>query len=564
MSNSISNFIFLWEYTKPLSLLSMLNYEPGIYRWNITQEDNEFSDETQNKIRRNVQSFRYDNIYFSSVDSLADLRLTDNSFYFDGIVLYVRREDWEPLLGSTIYAGIAVGFSLGNLDFAYYNNIYYGQRIKKIFSIKKEKDQFYYGILKFQSGSIELINNDGELDDWGERELFNQTNRILMGENGDSYEDLTPIFTGLIGKAPRDWESVKVNVQDVRAGMTASIAKNLLNQTDWPYLEGKNVDVPKPVAYGEIFNAPCICLNETESASYYTFLICDTEFNAVDSLDAVYVDGVAKSVYSSDLAAGTFTLAAAVVDGNFGSVTADFTVDIKNGVEIIKDLVLNYDNKPFLASFWGTDEVNTAAALARNTSVYVDDDKKLKDVIKDVANDIYGLFFPYDDGKYTIRIFDEDREPAMTIYKDEWIGDPKLEDASEEFLTSCIVKYHKDQDEDEYYQYENTDYRQTAFDKYKNFNTETFETNLTTEADAEAYSEDVLKYRTSVPDVVSRSIKLNENTRSLEIMDFIICDPLTRVSQDTDYGVWEILGIVKDIDEMKINLTLRKIKSYEM
>ena len=562
--STISEYILLWEYDKPLDLSAMLNYEAGVFYWLITQPDNEFSDDSQNTIKYAVKSFRYDDIYFSRVTSLADLRLTDNSFYYDTDTteLYVRREDWKPLTKSIVFAGIATGFSLGNLPFAYFNNIYYGERISSILNIKKEKDQFYYGILKFQSGSVKLINNDGELDDWSGRNLFNQTNRILIGDSGDNYEDFDTIFTGLIGKPTRSWTDLNIAVEDVRKGMSASIATNLLNQTDWPYLDDNNVDKQKPVAYGDIFNAPCICLNETEtSPTYYTFLLCDTYYNSVYDLDTVYVDGTAVSVYDYDYDAGTFRLTFAVAEDNTGNVTADFTVNIKNGVSIIKDLILNYDNRPYLSSFWDTDEVDAAYALARNTSVYVDDTKKLKDVIKDVADDIQGLFFPHDDGKYTIRIFDEDRTPVKTIYKDEWIDDPQIEDSPDEFLTSCIVKYRHNQDEDDYRQVENTDYQAEAFETYKNYNTETFETNLTTEADALAYSEDILQYRTSVPVIVSRSVKLGEHY-DLEIMDFIICDPQTRVSEDPVWGIWEVIGIIKNMNDMIIGLTSRYIKSY--
>ena len=567
MTENISNYIFLWEYDIPLELNSMLNAEAGIYSWVITQEDNDYSEAGyQNTIKYAIKSFRFGNIYFVQVDSLVELRLTDNSFYYDSSTteLYVRREDWRPLLGNVIYAGAATGYSLGNLDFAYFNNIYYAQIIKQIFSISKEKDQFYFGNLKFQQGTVELITTGGDFDDWASRNLFNQQNRVLIGENGDDYEDFEAIFSGQIGRSNRNWSSINVEVEDIRKAMTRSVAYNLLNQTDWPYLKDKYVGKPKPVAYGYIYNAKCYCMNGDESSpSYYTFLMCDTYFNSVHSISAAYIDDEAVSIYDYDLSAGTFRLTFAIADGNLTKVTADFRVNIHNGVDILKDLILNYDNKPYLASFWDLTETDIARGLARNTSVYVNNKKKLKDVIKDVAEDIQGLFFAHDDGTYTVRIFDEDRTPAKTIYKDEWIPqdtEPEIEDYADEFMTSCVVQYRKDQKNREFREYENTDDEQTAFDTYKNYKTETFETGLTTLADAQAYSEEILQYRTSVPVVVEREVKFNHY--DLEIMDFLICDPLTRIDEDPVWGVWEIIGINKNISEMTIGLTLRYIKAY--
>jgi len=404
-------------------------------------------------------------------------------------------------------------------------------------------------------------NGDGYFDDWRDRNLFAQACRLLVGQYGDSYADLEQKFTGNIEDDSRSWDSISIKLEDIRKGLTKPVADNLLTQDDYPYLNDDNVDVPKPIAYGEIFNAECICLNQEESTTNYTFLICDTEFNAVDSLDKVYVEGEEKTPTSTDLANGTFVLTSTQLGGDSSAeVTADFEIAINNGVSIIKDLIENYDGKPFLSTFWDTTEVNTAASLARDTSLYIDDDKKLKDAVKEVSSDIDGLFFAKDNGKYTIRIYDANRTPTKTIYTDEWIDEPDIDNNASEFLTSAVVKYRHDVTEDTYRLYENLDYKTETFARYKRYKKSTFETGLVTEADAIDKSETILDFSSNVEDIVKRSTKWQNS--DLEIMDFVICDPTRRYSKTDTLAIYEVVGIEKSFANMTVKFSLRYVKAY--
>ena len=564
--------IILWEYDSPLILNDLLNYEAGIWFWTMTPNDIIVTDDKgntgyysyKNSTIYNVQSLLIDGVAYSLTTSLADCRLTNQSFYYDRgtTKIYIHFDDFEPPLNKIISVGAATGFSWGKMDNAYYNNDYYEPRIKKIFPIKKNKDPLYYGLLKFITGKVEAINNDGFFDDWKDRNLFAQATRILIGQNGDDYKNLTKIFSGFIEDDSTDFEDFSVTLQDIRAGLTQPIATNYLTLTDYPHLDDSNENAPKPIAYGNIYNAPCICLNEAQAAATYTFLLCDTEFNAVSATGfQAYVDGIPQTG-TLNAAAGTFTLPSSVYSPG-DEVTANFVIPITNGVDIIKDLILNYDSKPFLASFWDLTEVNTAEALSRNTSLYIDDDTKLSECIEKVCFDIDALFFAKDDSRYTIRIFDEDREPVKTIKCDEWIDDPSVENEGSQYLTKAIIKYKRNKNDDTYLQYVNESYRDSAFSIYKRDKVETFETGLYTEADALAKSQTILDYSSNIPNVISRSVTFYEN-KDLEIMDFVICVPYSREGMREEYGVYEIIGLQKDIEKNSVKLTMRFIEEYTL
>lgn len=571
---SLYNNIILWEFDIPVIFPNLLNHEAGIWFWTISPGDILVTDDNgntgyysyKNSTIYNVQSLLIDGASYSATTSLADCRITNQSFYYDRgtTKLYIHFDEFEPPLNKIISVGAATGFSWGVMDSAYYNDDYYEPRVKKIFPIKKNKDPLYYGLLKFITGKVKAINNDGYFDDWKRRNLFAQATRILIGQNGDDYEDLAKIFSGFIEDDSTDHEDFSVTLQDIRAGLTQPIATNYLTLTDYPHLEEGNVNAPKPIAYGNIYNAPCICLNEEETAATYTFLLCDTEFNDVSATGfKVYVDGVDRTSNATLTGAtGTFTLPTAYYDAG-DEVTADFIVSITNGVEIVKDLIHRYDNKPFLASFWDLDEVNTAGALSRNTSLYIDDDTKLSECIEKVCFDIDALFFAKDDSTYTIRIYDEDRDPIKIIKGDEWISQPSVDNEGSQYLTKAIIQYKKNVNDDEYLQFVNSEYRDSAFSIYKRDKTETFETGLYTEAEAIQKSETILDFSSNIPNVVQRSVSLFDNI-DLEIMDFVICSPFTRYGKREDYGVYEIIGLTKDIEKNEIKLTLRYVKDYTM
>jgi hypothetical protein len=574
--NQQSKKIVLYEYDRPVDMTSdLLNYSAGIWQYTLTPGDITVTDDNSNTgyygynnlVFYNVQSVNVDGSQLIPVTSIAELYSQDGAFYYDYATtkIYIAFTDYEPPLNKQIYISAVVGFAYNTDVDMYFNGAYYDPRVSSIFGIKKSKDPLFYGLLKFESGTVKLINEDGNLDDWRSRNLYRQATRLLVGEAGNTYAQYSKVFTGIIGNDSRTWDSLSVKVEDVRAGLSTPVPYNKFTTTDYPDLADGNVDKMIPIAYGAIRNAPAFCLNENESGSpaTYTFKFCDTEFNNATELTAAYVSGVSVSLSGStiDLTAGTFTLTAAQVNDQFGDVTCDFTgANITNGVDIIKDLMLNYANTTYISALWDTTETDAAQAISRSTSLYIKDQIKLNKAIEKVCVDIDALFFAKDSGLYSIRIYDADRTPVKTIYKDEWTDEPQVDNNSDEFLTSCIIKYNKDQSNDEFYTYEETAYIDDAYAIYKSKQSKTIETGLTTESAATLKARTIMDRSKLVQDVVKRSTKFQNY--DLEIMDFVICDPRCRVTGTEVPAVWEVIGINKDLTNFEIQLILQYIKTY--
>lgn len=573
----MSKYITLFEYDKPIDITSdLINYSGGIWQYLLTTSGVVVTDDNSNTgyysynnlIRYNVQSVNVDSVQLLNVDSIADLLTQDGAFYYDASTtkIYIAFTGWEPPLGKQIYISATVGFCYNTDTDVYFNDNYYDPRVDSILSIKKSKDPLFYGILKFDSGTVKLINEDGEFDDWRSRNLYRQACRVLVGESGDTYSQYHKVFTGIIGNDSRSWSDISIKVEDVRAGLSTPVPYNKLTKTEYPNLSDSNVDKMIPLAYGSIKNAPAFCTNEDESGSplTYTFKFCDTEFNAATALTYVFIEGVALSsgdINSIDLTTGTFTLTSAVLNDRFSDVTCDFTgANITNGVDIIKNLMLNYANVSYIDELWNLTETAAAQALSRSTSLYLKEQVKLSKAIEQVCIDCDALFFAKDNGLYTVRIYDANRTPAKTIYSDEWLSEPQIDNNADEFLTSCIINYNKDWTNDKYYSYEETSYIDTVFDIYKSKQSKTIETGLMTEAAAILKAQTIMDRSQLVQDVVKRSVPFTHY--DLEIMDFVICDPRARVGATETPAIWEVIGINKNLTNYSIELTLQYIKTY--
>ena len=568
--------IILFEIDKPLDRDMLINFEAGIWYWKMVNTVETVTDnrgvtgyyQYQNETKYNINSLVVNNIAYTKVASLEELRITDSSFFYNTseFNLYIHFEDFEPMLDKEVNPGNSLGYSKLPNERAkpYYGGSFYEPLLMSAPKVDKSIDPLFFGLLKYGTLSVELINSEGQFDDWRSRDLYGQPARMKVGDVDDDYDDFLTVFEGFVEDDSRTFDSFKVKVEDPRKRLTQPIATNKLTLTDWPDLSDSNENKVKPVCYGKIFNAESICLNEEEiSPTYRTFLICDTEYNAVSSLDNIYVDGTLTAITgTADLTAGTFTMTLASVSGNEGDVTIDFTAtSTYDGVTIVKDLMLNYDGKPFIASLWDTTEVN--AASARNTGLYIDSgSKKLSEGIEDVCKDCDLRFFNKNDGRYTIRVYDANRTPNTREIQDhEYMNNPSIANNGSEFLSSVIINYQKNQKDDEYLIYENANYKDEVFDRYKKYKTTDYDTMLPTLTDAQDKSETIMNISKNVQDIVKRSA--NWDNYGIEPSDFIICSPATRESEDSVRGIYEVMKISNDLKSFTLGLSLRYVKAAD-
>lgn len=554
----------------------LINYEAGLWYNKLTPgavyvngSDGQVGYyENQNEDDyKDVTSVKVDGIDYVKVNTLAELRVQQESFYYDKDTteLYFHFADWRQPLDSNIIIGIALGFcdTLDSTNGAYFGGKYYEPRILSVPAITKSKDPLFFGILRFQGGAVKLLNNDGYFDNFRSLNAYRQTARIKLGFDGLDYEDYRTVFTGYVQKYTQDFTTFSITLQDLRKGLSREIPNTLLTLDDYPYLSENNVNAVKPLAYGVIRGAPCICLNEEESAASYDFLLMDTTYYSMSSVSAVYVDGseISSAYYTVNLAAGTISINAAQCSDNLGDITCDFTgINIQNGVSVIESLLLKYNGKAFISTNYNIREWGLAKSVCRNVAVYEDESRELSKIIEEICDSCDLGFIVQDDGKYTARIYNENRTAATTIYTDEYVDDPVLTLDEDKFLSSVQIKYNKNQNSDTFLKHVNTDYEDEVFDRYKSYQQKTFETILPTLSDAMEKSESVMALSKNITDVIKRTVKTQHV--NLEIMDFVIAAPNTREGATEKWGYHEIVGIQKNLSKAEVELSMRFVKVY--
>ncbi len=558
----------------------LLNYEPGIWFATLFPDPHmeiaggAISWETGANPYQDydIGSVKVNGIDYTHVTTFADLRTQSESYYYDIVTtkLYIHFLDWHQPFGVWALAFILVGQTTGfcnqvdSVNGAYFNGVYFEPRIKSVPSISKSKDPLFFGVLKFQGGQVTLENSDGYFDKFADLNIVRQPARLQLGFDTLDYDEYWQGPAFYIESYTRTISEYVLKLQDVRKSLSTPIPPNVLTLAAWPNLNENNVNKPKPILYGTARGVPLICLNEMdETAATYQFLLMDTEFHDVTAVSAVYVGDTQLTAgqWSLNASLGIITINDEYCENDLDDVTVDCTgANIHNSMEIIKDLLLNYGNVQFIPANYDVKEWNGASADARSVYLYLDEQAELIQAIEPccVASDI--IFFPKDGGLFSARAYSEDRVPRKTIDKTEWLDEPQISCDWDKFLSSATINYSKHLKTSKSKSYLNTVYEAEVFARYKSKATKSFDTILATASGAAAKSETIMALSKVIGEIVKRSTGVQNI--DLEIMDFIVASPHTRVDETEQLGVYEIIGINKNLTTPRIELTMRYVKPY--
>ncbi|MBN2401013.1 MAG: hypothetical protein JXN64_01310 [Spirochaetes bacterium] len=561
------------------NLTRLINYEPGIWFTTLTPGNIIVIDGGVISVVPNpviddgydIGSVKVSGTDYVHVITFEDLRLQEESYLYDleTTKLYIHFLDYHQPVSDWAISRILIGQTTGycdkidSINGAYFDGRYFEPRIKNVPAISKSKDPIYFGLHKFQGGNISFDNYDGHFDKFRDANIFRQPARLKLGFDTLPYFDFWQGPGYYIENYQRDFSQFTLKLQDVRKALSMPIPPNVFTKAAYPYIDDDNVGKPKRILYGRKRNIPLVCLNETQSTSTYQFFICDTQYYPVHAVHSVYVDNelLSPGNYSVNLNTGIISISSTYVSDNLDSVTADVTgVNIKNSLAVAKDLIYNYGNISFIPANYDTREWNIAQANGREVGLCIDEQIELNKSIEKLGDASDTLIFPKDGGKYSARNYDENRTPVRRIYSDEWMDVPKISIDWSQFLSSVRIDYDKDEAEDKFRSYLNTDYEEEVFKRYKSKQFKAIETILATEAGAKSKSETIMKLSKFIPEVVKRKVKTQHI--DIEIMDFIIASPHTRVGQTEQPGVWEIIGITKNLTKAEIELTMRWVKTY--
>ena len=497
-----------------------VNYTAGVWYVNFDVAysliDNTLLNGVTSQDITNVGSVISDGVRLVSVSSIALCFTTDSSFYYTNTdnELYVHLPSGFSPEDHEVIIGVSWGFRKGGQT-SIYNDFLYEDRLLNIGSISTQKDPSFFGVLAFNSFSIDIVNmytdpnaEGGPFDDFAiANDVYGGEGRIFVGLDGDDRADFKQVSQGLMENPTVGENNLQIKLQDSRKKLLRSIPTNTFEQTTYPDLNDDNVGKPIPLTYGEIRNAPVICTNEEEGGApaHFSFKLADVSdhTNGIKSIDTVYVDGVSKATSATDLTNATFTIATANYDPG-DDVTCDFKgfVDdgsnlIENAHDIIVDIMGLYASQPFISDIFNVShwDRNKSPDIILN----IDSKQKIIDVIGNItSNAILGTFNVEDDGRYALRIFDKNQASLNTIMRVDLENTPTVNYNNTKVVSSVVIGYNQDYGENEFRLLEDKSQETAIFKKFRIYNEEQFDTYLKNSTAAQIFADTIFDFNGDV------------------------------------------------------------------
>lgn len=505
-----------------------------------------------------VGSLLIDGIAATGVVSAALTVSTPGSWYFDQVArtLYVHASDGNDL---SLHS-LAIGVTYGCADQAgYWNSLYYDARLKTKPTLTKAKDPLFFGRVIFGGATTGLENADGYFDLIAENggALFGAQIRHLQGFDSDPYANFARLDTSIIQDVHILQDVFNVDFVDRRAFLSSKAPSRVFDAITYPNIKASNIGKEIPLAYGTILDMNVMCVDEAIGGppAQYNFEICDCadHANGIQSIDVVYVNGVAKATVSTNLINGTFVLSNAnYAPGN--TVTADIH-GYKNGAgtfiscatDVILDLLaiyygLTYISANFNLTEWAAANALQLAYFPGGIGLVVDTATEVFTIIEGILASTLLNLIPQDAGVLTLRMYNPNRAVTQTFTGDQVMAVPVRDYATSQVISSTMVGYAKDWSKGSWRQLHDLSQQAKIYGIYK-VNRETpFSTLLTTAADAQIFSTLTLQIAGAV---ISRAT-LNFKMQPLgcEIMDFVQV-PIVRASKIIQTVIMEILEIDK-------------------
>ena len=321
-------------------------------------------------------------------------------------------QNWRQLIeisltGKTLrYARDPVTFDDGTV---------YEGRLLSMSSMALSAGQLLDPRVTMPSLQLRLDNSDNGISDLMEDyEWSNKSVTVKIGQ-GTASADYTTVFIGTIlfpGGITFDDTTASIDLDDERMKDEKVLPTSTFFATTYPNVEEKSRNFPIPIVYGDWRTSagggekiPCYCVNTTTRQ----FKIAA---HAIKSIEAVYKNGVAATLTSTDLANAEFVMADAY-DETTDTVTANIQGATDDGTtggtvldtlpDIVQDILkthlsvgsANIDSAAFTT--WGT-EIGATTKARRHIAAEAASNTLITGALIEGFADLVII-----DGKYTPR-----------------------------------------------------------------------------------------------------------------------------------------------------------------
>jgi hypothetical protein len=446
--------------------------------------------------------------------SIAEVEATELSFFYNAATrdLYVYIQDGErPSLHLLV---IGVVYGAANRDIKI-NNTHYEARLESAPAITQTRDAMFWGCVVTGGGGTFVLNNRpapgqaaGPFDTIGENiYIFNSYARMLVGLVGDAYTDFKQVMAAYVDKLSVNDEKCTVVMSDPRAKMNRKLPLSVFDKTEYPDLADGSIGTGISIGYGVMKKVPVVCTNEAKAPApaTYNFKLFDSGVGSphplgIKAITTVYVEGVVKAAAATDLVEATFTLAAANYSpGDEVLVDCSGYVDaagdlIENAIDVLQDILVTWLGYAYIPAVFNVLAWDALRVMTPAVALFAQEQEEAITIMGDVAFSARVYFTVQRDNRLTVRKRNKYQVPMQALALDDLLEIPTVEYNSEEAIASTMVGYSKRWGEDEYQWLLDTSREAEVFLKFGTYpnDKKKFPTLLTSEADAQVFSDDVL------------------------------------------------------------------------
>ena len=512
---------------------------PVIFGWTVATETTSVSiiDFLRSPATRYVEKSSYSDV----VDDEA-------SWYFDSgaQILYFHTEhtiDWR----STFLQGNSFGYcSERMVNIGAFPHL---PLVKSTPSLSQSQDLIDYDIPSLISGAIEFDNSKALLDFIIDLNIYgNRINISFLDDDPliDQYDlsDPDPIASLYVKDYAFDVGLLYIRVKDLREEGNVQVPVDLFSDDDYSDIEDDLINKPIPLAYGELREIPLVCTNgKTTSGNVnYRAGILMADFGTAYVKDGDVWTSVTP--VSTDTATGEIVLAEA--DARNGTDARDAKLVNCEGIandrasDVIVDLNERVLGLGFNSSNYDLTEWAVESLSLQPIAMYIDDQKKLFEVISDIQNGV-NVGFRYEitaAGLRTIRIDSESRTPVLHAPNTEMLDRDSLPVETDTDTLAAIVNidYSKSYITDKYLRYTDDSQAASVLAAHKQKPTTTIQTLLTTSALAAIRATYHLD-RNSIVRGIFSTVLMGSRYLSLRVLDLITTEitPSDFVDIDNSY-----------------------------
>lgn len=556
--SSIVNQVFfineepgIWKYRFSVSVDTVFNFENGAFCYGCFE--NECSGTFGNdRPAVNILSVVVDGVNYTQVSSLANLRATNESFWWDGQVIRIHFNNFDP---PWCFGVVSPGVSLTVANrvsnkAGIYDGLQFEGILEALSPITMKVDPLVYKLISYGGCKATLTNVDGRYDNSTVFDFFGHEVEIRYGEEGAAYADLNLIYEGIIEDFEITERQLTFNIKDKRKRFQRKIPERVFTSTDFPNMAAKYINKPIPLRYGRARNVVCYCINDDEVApSAYVFKWADTLYHDVLGVQEVRVNDVVVTESNEDLTEATFELSTS--DYSPGDrVTADVQgyedglgTLIENALDVILDVLFLFADISYTSDTF--DQVAWAAATLVAPDIAFSTENKLykiEDVLEQIFNSLDGIMYVMSDGKLTFRYLHELRNPTDTVKLDEQFGELEFSFPSQgNYISSVLIGYDRDWAENEHLTYLEDADEGVLDNQYGITNRFELDTLLVDEADVITLAENLM----NVYGGIFRHVRISTDKAhiELELIDdiYVVLDRAEKTWFGTqNMRVWEL------------------------